>query len=143
LLCIAARSGGGYSEQRMSDSGKTPYNHTHGYLTERPRLITVLCVIHYIWTLIGFAGVLSPKVKHAGLYYPPLIGLVISLQFIALIGIWNRKRWGVHIYTYSVILYTLLQILLDRTDFLGLDIFLALCLIGTCMFFYKRMDKNL
>jgi hypothetical protein len=127
----------------MSNSEKVPYNHTHGYLSERPRLLTVLCVIHYCWTLIGFAGVLAPKVKHAGIFYPSLIGLVISFQFIALIGIWSRKRWGVHIYTYSVILYALLQILLERTGLLGIDVFLALLMIGSCLFFYKRMDKNL
>jgi hypothetical protein len=127
----------------MSDSAKIPYNHTHGYLSERPRILTVLGVIHFIWTLIGFAGVLAPKVKHAGIFYPPLIGLVISLQFIALIGIWNRKRWGVHLFTYSVIIYALLQILLERAGFLGLDIFLAVCMITACMVYYKRMDKNL
>lgn len=125
----------------MSDSGKIPYNHTHGYLSERPRILSVLCVIHYAWTLIGFSGVLSPAVKHAGAFYPPLLGLVVSLQFIALIGIWNLKRWGVHLYTYTVLMNVILQIVLDRLSYL--DIFIGLILIGTCMFFYKRMDKNL
>jgi uncharacterized membrane protein (DUF2068 family) len=127
----------------MSATGKIPYNHTHGYLKERPRLLTILCIKHFILTLIGFAGVLSPQVKHAGMFYPSALGIVISIQFISLIGIWHLKRWGVHLFTYSVIVYAMLQIILERTGLLGYDIFWALFLLITCLVYYKRMDSNL
>lgn len=125
----------------MNGTEKTPYNHTHGYLTKRPRILHVLCIKNFIWTIIGFSGVLAPSVKHAGIFYPPLLGLVISLQFIALIGIWNLKRWGVHLFTYTTISNIMLQLLLDR--FSSIDLLFAVLMISTSLFFYKKMDKNL
>lgn len=110
-------------------------------LTKRPILLTILCVLGFIWVVFTFPGVLSPDIKRQGAAYPPLLGLLIALQFIAFVGLWHLKRWGVHLFIYVFLGKTILLLQLNDINSIGV----AVSIVFTGLFFiwYKRLDTNL
>ncbi|MCU0434066.1 MAG: hypothetical protein MUC87_11475 [Bacteroidia bacterium] len=98
-------------------------------------------MIGFLWVLFTFSGVLSPDVKRAGALYPPLLGLAICMKFIAFIGIWHMKRWGIHLFTYVMITQSLLLFLLNDLSIAGIST--GVIMLTIFMTFYRRFDVNL
>lgn len=113
-------------------------------LKKRPKILTIICVLGFLWIVFTFPGMFSPFTKKLGDWVPAVYGLLIALSFIAFIGIWNIKRWGVELYI-GVFIAKMVFFLL--TDQFGGDvimgIFFSLWFIITFLFFYKRMRLNL
>ena len=65
--------------------------------TKRPAYYTLVCVVAIAYTVIGFPSVFSPQVKKTGLLFPALSGTLIALEFVAEIGFWYMKHWGVRL----------------------------------------------
>jgi hypothetical protein len=122
-------------------SEPVPYNHTHGTLAKRPVLVSIVCIIGFVWVLFTFPGVLAPDVKRAGAIYPPLLGLTICLKFIAFVGIWYTKRWGIHLFTYVMIAQSLLLFLLNDLSFAGITV--AVIMLIILFPYYRKFDINL
>ncbi len=108
---------------------------------KRPELITVVCVLGFIWIVFSFPAVFSPTIKKLGDWYPALFGLIVAFSFIAYIGLWHMKKWGSNLFIITFFIKEILLVLIDDVSYTGI-IFSSLFIIVMASF-YKRMDINL
>lgn len=108
---------------------------------KRPKLISIVCVLGFIWIVFSFPSVFSPSIKKLGDWYPALFGLIVACNFIAYIGVWHMKKWGVGLYIVIFFIKETILILINDISYVGL--FFSTLFIGIMLFFYKRMDVNL
>lgn len=108
---------------------------------KRPVIVSVICVISFAATVLSFPSIFSPFVKKQGVFFPALSGLVIAFEFIAVVGVWYMKKWGVQIYVINAMLGQALQLSINNWSVFKL--ILPIIFIFTTAFFYKRMDDNL
>jgi len=110
-------------------------------LVKRPKLITIICVIGFVWVVISLPGVFAPSVKKINDWMPALLGAIRASMFIAFIGVWYMKQWGVRLFISIFFVKEIIFLLIDDTNFLSvvLSIFFIICML----IFYKRMDPNL
>lgn len=118
-----------------------------GYNTKRPVIITILCVIGWIMVILNFMVAFSPSVKKIGEFYPALYSLVMCLAFIAFVGIWYMKRWGVELFIASFFAKDILSVLMGDFAkpggmFMG-SLVISVLIILILLFYYRRMDLNL
>ena len=110
----------------------------------RPGVITVFCVLAYLGVVFTFPQVFSPGVKKLGTLMPALYGLLVAAQFMATVGIWYFKQWGVQLYLMSFFAKTLFFMLTDQMGFTTwFGILLSLSFIIILLRFYRRMSPNL
>jgi hypothetical protein len=75
---------------------------------------------------------------------PAIYGILVAANFIACVGIWHFKQWGVQVYlisTFGKVLFYLLINQLDTSFYVGsvLSLFFSLILIRH----YPKMSPNL
>jgi len=111
---------------------------------KRPPLLTIVCVLGYVWIVFSLPGVFSTAIKKLGDWYPALFGLLVALSFISYVGVWHMKRWGVNLF---IITFFIKEIVLILINDMGIGFYMGLVLslffIITMIVFYKRMDVNL
>lgn len=115
-----------------------------GALIKRPKIITLICVLGFIWIVFTFPGMFSPETKKMGDWVPAIYGFVIALSFISFIGVWNLKRWGVEMYIgvfVAKLIFFLLTDQLNGTTYAG--VVFSVWFIITFLFYYRRFDPNL
>ena len=108
---------------------------------KRPRLISIICVLGFIWIVFSFPSVFSPSIKKMGDWYPALFGLIVASSFISYIGVWHMKRWGVQLFIITFFMKETLLILLEDLSYVGIAF--SLFFLISMLFFYRRMDLNL
>jgi hypothetical protein len=111
---------------------------------KRPLILSIICVIGFLWVVITFPGVFSPSVKKLGVFMPAVYGLIVAATFISFIGVWHLKRWGMELYAlsfFSKMLFFILTKSFEMTSYVGI-VFSAWFMI-TYLFYYKKMDVNL
>ena len=113
------------------------------YLKKRPVLIIILCSIGWLMVVLNFMDAFSPAVKKLGQFYPALYSLVTCLQFIAFVGIWYMKRWGVELFVASFFAELILFLIMNTLSYTGLTFILSVIFIIVLLFYYLRMDRNL
>jgi len=111
---------------------------------QRPKTISVVSVIAIILILLSFPMLFMPSIKRMGDFVPMLLGVIITLQFISIIGIWHMKKWGVllFIFMYSLRIITFMSLELYGFRF-GFFIFYGFVFSIIYSFYYKKMDSNL
>lgn len=110
----------------------------------RPKIITLLCVIGFITVVLGFPQVFSPQIKKLGVFMPAIYGILVSLYFIACVGIWHFKQWGAELFVITFffkIIFFLYVGLLD-SGFYFSSIIAATSII-ILLKHYGKMNKNL
>ncbi len=110
-------------------------------IQKRPKLLTIVCVLGFTWIVFSFPAVFSPSVKKLGDWYPALFGLIVALSFIAYIGVWHMKRWGVNLFAITFFVKQILFVLINDINYIGIT--LSFLFIIAMVFYYKRMDVNL
>lgn len=110
-------------------------------VTQRPTILTVICVISFAAAVLGFPTIFSPFIKKQGDFFPAFTGILISLEFIAVVGVWYMKKWGVRVYILTSMLNQSLMIYID--NWASYKLILPILFIGVGAFFYKKMDNNL
>ena len=108
---------------------------------KRPMILTVALVIGIIAVVVSFPNVFSPFIKRLGDWFPALFGSLISLRFIALVGVWHMKKWGVRLFLIVFIVYELINFLVDDLSYF--EVSLSGILAVVFISFYNRMDDNL
>lgn len=108
---------------------------------KRPVLLTIVCVLGFIWIVFSFPGVFSPSVKKMGDWFPALYGLFVAANFMSFIGIWHMKRWGAALFIINFFVKEMVFILAEDISYIG--IFFSLFFIVSILFHYKKMDVNL
>jgi hypothetical protein len=112
-----------------------------GAAIKRPVLLTVVCILGFIWIVFSFPGVFSPSLKKMGDWYPALFGILVATSFISYIGLWHMKRWGVHLFIVSFFIKEILLVLIDDVSYVG--IVFSVFFICSMLPFYNKMDINL
>lgn len=110
-------------------------------INKRPKLLSIVCVLGFIWIVFSFPAVFSPYMKKLGSWYPAILGLIVAANFISLIGVWHMKRWGVHLFVISFFTKEILQVLINDLNYFGISA--SIIFIVIMLLFYKRMDLNL
>lgn len=110
-------------------------------IRKRPLLLRILCIIGFIWVIFSFPGIFAPSIKKLGDFYPALVGLIVATTFIALIGIWHMKRWGVNLYVTVFFIKQLFLIQINDVSIPGISV--SAVFIFCMLLYYKRMDSNL
>ena len=108
---------------------------------KRPILLSVVCILGYIWIVFSFPAVFSPSVKKLGDWYPALFGLIVAGTFISYIGVWHMKKWGVQLFALAFFVKESVLIMIDDVSVIG--IVFSLFFISSMLPFYRRMDSNL
>lgn len=65
---------------------------------QRPKSISVITVTAIVLVLLAFPMLFTPSIKRMGDFVPMILGIIITLQFVSLIGIWHMKQWGVQLF---------------------------------------------
>jgi hypothetical protein len=111
---------------------------------KRPVLISIASVLGFLWMFVAFVKVFSPAVKKMGMFVPSGYGLIVALSFIAWVGIWYMKRWGVFLLIIMNLARWLFLYFLEGFDFAT---YFGMVLSGFfyVLFFiyFKKMDRNL
>jgi hypothetical protein len=112
--------------------------------TKRPTILTIVCILGFLWVLGTFPGVFSPSIKKLGVFMPAVYGLIVATSFISFIGVWYMKRWGAELYVMSFcakMLFFVLTHTFGASSILGV----LFSVWFTIMFiiYYRRMDINL
>lgn len=108
---------------------------------KRPGLISVVCILGFIWIVFSFPSVFSPTIKKMGDWYPALFGLIVTSSFISYIGVWHMKRWGVQLFIITFFVKETILILVNDLSYVG--VVFSLFFLISMIAFYKRMDLNL
>lgn len=108
---------------------------------KRPTLISVICILGFIWIVFSFPAVFSPSIKKMGDWYPALFGLIVACSFISYIGVWHMKRWGVQLFIITFFIKETILIMVNDVNFLGVGFSLFFLISMLC--YYKRMNLNL
>lgn len=110
----------------------------------RPKIISAICIIGYISVIITFPTVFSPSIKKIGDLVPALYGFIVACNFMAFIGLWHMKQWGVQLYLFTFFIKTTFFIIIND---LGAGtiagIISAVIFSGILLYFYPKMDVNL
>jgi len=110
----------------------------------RPKIITFICIIGYLSVVFTFPQVFSPQIKKLGVFIPAIYGILVAANFIACVGLWYFKQWGVQLYLISVFAKTLFYILSDQLAFgFYFNIILSFIFIIILLRFYPKMNPNL
>lgn len=113
-------------------------------LVHRPKTISVVSVIAIVLILLSFPLLFMPSIKKMGDFVPMLLGIIITLQFISMIGIWHMKKWGVLLF---IIMYCLRVVTFMNLNLYGFRfyffVFYGLVFTIIFVFHYKKMDDNL
>lgn len=110
----------------------------------KPKIITISSVIAIIVILFSFPLLFVPSIKRMGDFVPMTLGIIITLQFVSVIGIWHMKQWGVQLFIImfciNIITFMFLELYGFRFFF---NIFYSVLFIIFFLFHYKKMDANL
>ena len=112
--------------------------------TKRPGILTIICILGFIWVLVTFPSVFSPDIKKIGIFMPAIYGLIVAATFISFIGVWHMKRWGAELYVLSFsakMLFFLFTHTFQATSIAG--ILFSIWFVVTFLVYYRRMDVNL
>jgi hypothetical protein len=108
---------------------------------KRPVLLTIVCILGYIWVVFSFVGVFNPALKKLGDWYPALFGIIVACTFISYVGTWHMKRWGPQLFISTFFIKESALILINDVSYFG--ILVSVFFICSMVPFYKRMDSNL
>ena len=111
---------------------------------ERPKTITIICILGFISIIFTFPAVFSPSVKKIGDFVPALYGFIVACSFISYIGLWHMKQWGVQVFLFIFFVKTIFLILISDLG-PGTIIGIVFAVISTAILlrFYRKMDLNL
>ena len=110
----------------------------------RPKIITFICIIGYLSVVFTFPQVFSPQIKKLGVLMPAIYGILVAANFMACVGLWYYKQWGVRLYVISIFAKTLFYILVNQLGFdFYFNIALSFIFIIILLRFYPKMNPNL
>jgi hypothetical protein len=113
-------------------------------LVNRPKIISIITITAIVLVLLAFPMLFMPSIKRMGDFIPMILGIIITLQFVSLIGVWHMKKWGVHLFIIMfcvrVITFMFLNMYTYRFYF---NISYSLIFIILFLVHYRKMDDNL
>ena len=112
--------------------------------TERPKIISITAIIAIVLIVLAFPMLFTPSIKRMGDFVPMILGIIITLQFVSVIGIWHMKQWGVRLFIIMFAVRVVTFMLLDMYSFrFYFNIFYSVLFIVFFLIHYRKMDANL
>ena len=75
---------------------------------------------------------------------PAIFGILVAANFIACVGIWFMKQWGVQLYLLSYFAKILFNLTINQFGFgFYFSVILSFLFIFALIRFYPKMDTNL
>jgi len=108
---------------------------------KRPVILTIICVLGILWSLGNFISVFSPFIKKISDWAPAIYGIIVALQFISFIGVWNMKRWGAMLYITAFFSKLIFSIFVEDVSYIGIP--LGIVFTVFFLIYYRRMDDEL
>ena len=109
-----------------------------------PKDIRIVTIIALILVLLAFPMLFTPSIKRMGDFIPMILGIIITLQFVSLIGIWHMKQWGVQLFIIMFCIRVITFMFLDLYEFrFFFNIVYSLTFIVFFLIHYRKMDTNL
>jgi hypothetical protein len=113
-------------------------------LVQRPKSISIITVTAIVLVLLAFPMLFTPSIKRMGDFVPMILGIIITLQFISLIGIWHMKQWGVQLFIIMFCIRIITFMFLDIYSYrLFFNILYSVIFIIFFLIHYRKMDTNL
>lgn len=110
----------------------------------RPKIISITSVLAIIFILLAFPMLFTPSIKKTGDFVPMILGIIITLQFVSMIGIWHMKQWGVQLFIIMFCVRVITFMFLELYEFrFYFNIFYSTLFIIFFLVHYKKMDTNL
>ncbi len=108
---------------------------------KRPLILTIICIVGILWSLLNFIFVFSPFIKKISDWAPAIYGIIVAIQFISFIGIWHMKKWGVSLCISAFFTKIIFSIFVNDISYVGM----GLSAVFTVFFliFYGKMDEEL
>ena len=110
-------------------------------LINRPGILTALCIVGILWSIGNFVFVFSPFIKKISDWAPAIYGIIVAIQFISFIGVWNMKRWGVMLCISAFFTKIIFSVFVDDLSYVGVG--LSVVLTVFLLIFYRKMDDEL
>lgn len=108
---------------------------------KRPVILSIICGIGILWSLMNFINVFSPFIKKISDWAPAIYGIIVALQFISFIGIWHMKKWGVMLCISAFFAKVIFSVFVDDVSYIGIGLFSVF--IVFFLVFYRKMDEEL
>ncbi|MEI6019657.1 MAG: hypothetical protein WCR21_00875 [Bacteroidota bacterium] len=113
-------------------------------MLSRPKIISFICIFGYLSVLFTFPQVFSPGIKKLGTMVPAIYGILVAMHFIACVGLWYYKQWGVQLYLIAFFSKIIFYLLSNQTG----AVFYVNALFGVVFMVvllkhYRRMNPNL
>jgi len=113
-------------------------------LVQRPKSISIITVTAIVLVLLAFPMLFTPSIKRMGDFVPMVLGIIITLQFVSLIGIWHMKQWGVQLFIIMFCVRVITFMFLDIYSFrFFFNILYSVTFIIFFLIHYRKMDTNL
>ena len=113
-------------------------------LVQRPKSISIITVTAIVLVLLAFPMLFTPSIKRMGDFVPMILGIIITLQFVSLIGIWHMKQWGVQLFIIMFCVRVITFMFLDLYTFrFFFNILYSIIFIIFFLIHYRKMDTNL
>lgn len=113
-------------------------------LVQRPKSISIITVTAIVLVLLAFPMLFTPSIKRMGDFVPMVLGIIITLQFVSLIGIWHMKQWGVQLFIIMFCVRVITFMFLDLYTFrFFFNILYSIVFIIFFLIHYRKMDTNL
>lgn len=106
-----------------------------------PKPLKIFAIIGLIMVIISIPSIFSPFIKKLGTFYPLLFGSMVSLRFMALIGVWYMKKWGPILFLIVFLAYEITSMMVGISREIELPLSTILCLVF--LTYVPRMDDNL
>ena len=107
----------------------------------RPKLVTWICILGFVLVVFSMPAVFSPETRRMGDFFPAIFALLISLRFIAYVGLWHMKRWGVELFLITFAAQLIQGILMDDFSVVGTIYHIIITVLLALQ--YRKMDRNL
>ena len=108
--------------------------------TQRPLLITVICVLGFLAALALIWIILYPSLlltlQHFGIGYTYYLTFSVMVLLICMIGLWLMKRWAVYAYAAVVVINQIALLMFGRWN-----IWSILLPVIVIFFGYKNLSK--
>lgn len=113
-------------------------------VVKRPRIISITSITAIVLILLAFPMLFMPSIKRMGDFVPMILGIIITMQFVSVIGVWHMKQWGVRLFIIMFFVRVITFMLLDMYTFrFFFNIFYSIIFIIFFIIHYRKMDTNL
>jgi hypothetical protein len=64
----------------------------------RPPIITVICILKMIGTLVSIFVIFSEEAKLTASWFPAFLTIELLITYVWIWGVWKMRKWGVYTY---------------------------------------------